>query len=353
MKKNIILLFLVSLVTFCVNGCLTTTKTIEEPTLENKNAKNQGTEVISGDIEVIEAVESQDTTGRVSAAKEAAAKLLSDAKKRAMAITRDAENIYEIKKQEAEQNAQAIIANAKKSAQKEKEKILASAKKETKQAAPVPQKPKEQKLKVDNKAIKTQTEQIARKIISNAKKSASDITKAAYKNMLKSKNKGQKIIIQAEEYAKNKKKEADIYLSKKMTEADKAVAEFSKKMDKEIKSSGVPKSENEIKAQRMVDEILGAIPKNDYATFSKAFTKDLKQRFTKDKFLHTNKTLEEKLGKITKIKYLGFIKKGPLTVYMWKANFAKTSKNNEMMVRLTLGELDKKFQVFAFDIAVL
>ena len=364
MKQISIMFWVCGLVAIFANGCMTTKQDIKEPTLENKNS----TEVISADVEVIRAIEKEDTTGRVAAAREAAAKLIDDAKKRAKELTRNAETIYDTKKQEAEANAAKIIADARTQAEKAKNAIILSAEKEAgtvaeKAKKPVaqapeisPEKMKEQTNAEIEKILaikKAQTENIAKKIIDNAKKSAADISKAAYKNMLEAKEKEKNIIEKANVYAKDKKKEADDYLGRKMAEADKAVAEFSRKMDKEIKNSGIPKTEDEIKAQRMVDEILKAIPENDYQTFSKDFTVDLKQRFTKEKFLNTNKTLDEKLGGITKITYLGYIVKGPLTVYMWKANFAKATKDNDMVVRLTLGELDKKMQVFAFDIAVL
>lgn len=365
MKKMKTCLILAGFAVIFCNGCLTMKKEVKEPTIEKKTAQKQNTEVVAEDIEVIE---QQDTSGRVSAAKEAAAKIIADARKRAKDLTRDSENIYAVKKQEAEANAEKIIADAKKHAEKEKKAILEAAKKENKenarkQAQSLGKKAKadaatikeQAKAEVDRtlKAKKAETEKIANKIVYNAKKSAVDITKASYKHMLKARKDGDSLLAKANNYAKAKKKEADAYLNKKMAEADKAVTNFTQKMEKEIKGSGVPKSENEIKAQRMVDVILKAIPKNDYNTFSKDFTVDLKKRFTKDKFLKTNKTLESKLGDITKMTYLGFIRKGPLHVYMWKANFAKASKDNDMIVRLTLGELDKKLQVFAFDIAIL
>ena len=327
------------------NGCLSFTfeKEVKEPTI---NKEPEKAELV---VENIEVIEQQDTTGRVSAAKEAAAKLITDAKQRAKDLTRDAENIYDIKKHEAEANAEKIIAEAKKQAEKERKAILA--KKAPKKAVAV-KKVKAVPVKKTKKAC-VKGEKVARKVIFNAKKSAADITKASYKHMEKAKKDADNLISKANNYAKATRKKADEYLTKKMAEADKAVADFTKKMEKDMKGSATPKSEEEIKAQRIVKRLLDSIPKNDYETFSKDFTVDLKKRFTKEKFLQTNKTLDEKLGKVSKLTYLGFIKKGPLTVYMWKANFAKTKKENEMMVRLTLGELDKRLQIFAFDIAIL
>lgn len=384
MKRMSLLVVFASFAILVSNGCLTTKREVKEPTIAPpaKSVSQQGdVEVIGENIEVIAR---EDTTGRVSAAQEAAAKLISDAKQRSKDLTRDAENIFDIKKHEAEAMAEKIIAEAKKKAAIEKAQILKQAKQEkeqiikqaladnkkkvTKKTAkscpiPVPAKVavdknalKKMAKEEANKIIQTQkakNDKIFKKIIANAKKSAADITKNTLMDMIKAKKDSNKALAEAEKHAEGVRKKADEYLTKKMAEADKAVTDFTVRMGKNAGGASKHRAEDEIKAQNILTPVLNAIPKNDYATFSKNFTADLKNRFTKQKFLQTNKTLVEKLGSITNITYLGFIRKGPLTVYMWKANFEKTSKANDMMVRLTLGELDKRQQIFAFDIAVL
>jgi vacuolar-type H+-ATPase subunit H len=345
---------------FCNNGCVTTEKEVKEPTITPASEK---TEVIIEDIEVIKR---NDTTGTLNAAQEAARNLIADAKRQSVELTRDAKNIYELKKIEAENNAAKIIADARVQATKEKAALLKSYTNEQKKVTDKKvkeivyksqanlvksEKVLQQKMEKILKGKKVQTDKIADKVIQSAKKSASDITKASFQKVKKIKKEAEKILADANKYAKDKKDEADKYLTKKMVEADKAVEHFIEKMKKE--SIKKQKTKEEKTAEKIVKSILGAIPEDDYSTFTANFTTDLKARFTKKKFMATNKVLKEKLGPCTKTEYLGFLKKGPLTMYLWKANFAKAPKDNEMVIRLTLGDLDKKLQIFAFDISMM
>jgi len=342
----------------CNNGCLTTEKTIKEPTIKSSP---ETTEVVIEDIEVIER---NDTTGRVSAAKEAARKLIVDAKRQSIELTRDAKNIYELKKIEAEKNAERIIADARKQAVKEKSALLKAYAQEHKKVIDTKTKGSVDKSKTDFsnmkktvsmevtkilKKRKRQTDKIAEKIIQNARKSASDITTSFYKTSAKIKRDADKILSDAKKYANAKKAEANQYLTKKMAEADKAVDKFTADMEKETPKK--PKTKEEKTATAILDRMLKSIPKDDYATFSTDCTVDFKKRFNEKTFLATNKVLNEKLGPCKKTEYLGFLRKGPLTLYLWKASFEKTHKENELIIRLMLGDLDKKLQVFAFDIS--
>ena len=342
------------------NGCLTTETEVKEPTIKTEPQK---IEVVQEDIEVIER---NDTTGRVSAAREAARKLLADAKQQSIDLTRDAKNIYELKKVEAEKMAAQMIADARAQAAKEKEALIKSYLEEqkkitAKKADEIIEKSKDTAAKMKDevqlqvekilKEKKLQTDKIADKIIQNAQKTAADITKAGLQQTAKAKQDADKVMADANKYFQDKKAEADKYLTQKMAEADKAVTDFVEKMKKEAMKK--PETNEEKEAEKMVNSIMGSIPKDDYDTFTANFTTDLKGRFPKDKFMSTNKVLRDKLGDCSKLEYLGFLKKGPLTMYLWKANFKKTSENNEMVIRLTLGELDKKLQVFAFDISMM
>lgn len=344
----------------CNNGCITTEKEVKEPTIKPEVQK---TEVIQEDIEVIER---NDTTGRVSAAREAARNLINEAKRQSVELTRDAKNIYEMKKTEAEKNAAKIIADARVQAAKEKTALIKSYLEEQKKATAqktqeILDKSKEQAAKFKEtvqlevaknlQKQKEKTEKIADKIILGAKKTAADITKSSLQQTEKVKKEADTLYAEAKKYTADKKAEADKYLTTKMGEADKAVTEFTEKMRKEAMKK--PESKEELAAATMVKSIMDSIPKDDYDTFTANFTTDLKGRFPKDKFISTNKVLKEKLGDYSKLEYLGFLKKGPLTMYLWKATFKKTPENNEMVIRLTLGELDKKQQVFAFDISMM
>ena len=364
MKKiKLITLVLAGVAMLGNSGCETTKQEIKEPTIKKEvKAQPKNTEIIAEDIEVIER---NDTTGRVSAAKEAARNLIADAKKQAIDLTRDAKHVYEIKKQEAEENAAQIIADARSKAKKEKAALIKQYLLDQKKATSQKVKAIVAKSKADASAMKdkvhleiarilkektAQNKKITDKVIKSAKKSASNITKSSLIKLEKIKKETNTFYIAAKKYTKNKQVEADKYLTKKMKEADKAVETFTQKMMKEPKK---PQSKEEKKADAILNKMLKSIPKDDYATFSADCTVDFKKRFNKKTFLATNKVLNEKLGPCTKTEYLGFLKKGPLTMYLWKANFEKTHKNNELVIRLTLGDLDKKPQVFAFDISMM
>lgn len=399
-KKNLTMACAVfALIT--ANGCLTTNEqNVAEPSL---NSKTNNPELIVDDIEVIEM---EDTTGRVTAAREASRKLISDAKLKAKELTRQAENIYDLKKNEAEQSAAKIIKDAnlkadkitkdaklkadkvtkdakkaslsqnrtiakknkkqildasKKIATKDKNKALAEmkatfAKKEAKIAKDLAN--KEAKLSKNISKKEADIAKIAKKVINNAKKTAALLTKASAKKAKEIEKAGAAILSKAKKYAVISKKEADDYLTKKMKEADKAVSDFSKKLEEKTAKAAkenkvIPKSASEKTATVILDKLLKAIPTNNYKDFSANFTPDLKTRFSKEKFIETNKVLNDKLGECTNKTYLGYILKGPLTIYIWKGNFKKLPKNNELVIRMTLGDLDKKLQVFAFDISMM
>ena len=400
-KKNLTMACAVfALIT--ANGCLTTTteQKVAEPSL---NSKTNNPELIVDDIEVIEM---EDTTGRVTAAREASRKLILDAKQKAKDLTRQAENVYSLKNDKAEQNAAKIVRAAKlkadkitkdaqakadkamkdakktslsknraiakknkkqildaskKIAAKDKDKALAEmkatlAKKEAKIAKDLAN--KEAKLAKDLSKKESNIAKVAKKVINNAKKTAAILTKASAKKAKELEKAGAVLLSKAKAYAATSKKEADNYLTKKMKEADKAVSDFSKKLEEKNAKAAkenkiIPKSATEKTATVILNKLLKAIPTNNYKEFSADFTPDLKTRFSKEKFIETNKVLNEKLGECTNKTYLGYILKGPLTIYIWKGNFKKLPKTNELVIRMTLGELDKKLQVFAFDISMM
>jgi hypothetical protein len=171
--------------------------------------------------------------------------------------------------------------------------------------------------------------------------------------LLLSKSHADKLRKEADLYAAKKKSDADIYLTKKMSEADKAAAEFQKQMKK--KDAGVvitAEGETPAMADKMLSGVLAGMANGDYVLFTTNFTKELKRNLTEKNFKMMNAQLKEKIGVYKSREYLGSIKKGPLTVYLWKAKYAK-AENNDLILRLALGKLDGKLSVFAFDVSNL
>ena len=355
-------------------GCLTletqTTEPIKEPVKEPTLADNSKKELTQEDIDIIE---TQDTTGVVSAAREAADKLISDAKQEAEAIRQSAEKIMDAKTYEAEKKAEEIIAEAKKKATSEKSaivkqylmdqkevakktavKILTDAhKKAAEIIAAAKKQAAETKAQADKyaatvgKKAKKEYNKITAQMIANAKKSVADMTKQGGIDADKIRAESKKLFAEAQEYVSKQKKAADDYLSKKIKEADAEIVKAKAKMGKDMSSE---KDAKPMLADSILTKILKGMKNDDYKEFTAQFTSDLKKNFTEKKFKALNAELKKTLGEYKKRSYLGSLEKGPMRMYLWKATF-ENAKKNDLVIRLTLGELDGKEQVFGFDIS--
>ena len=350
-------------------GCLTMEQQqVKEPTLADESNK----QLTPQDIDIIE---QNDTTGRVSAAREAAAKLISDAKQEAKAIRQAAEKVMDVKSYEAEKKAEEIIAAAKtkaasqkgelvkqylieqkKVAEKKAAEIMAAAEKKAseiiaeakKQSAEIIKKADKYASTVGGKA-KKEYDKIAAQMVKNAKRSVADMTKQGGIDAEKIRAESKKLLNEAKTYTAKQKKAAEEYLAKKMKEADAEIAKIRAKMAKNEDSE---KDAKPVLADSILTEILKGMKEDNYSEFTNKFTTDLKTNFTEKKFKALNAQLKSKIGEYKNRIYLGSLQKGPLRVYLWKAVFTN-AKQNDLVIRLTLGNLDDKEQVFAFDISNL
>lgn len=103
-------------------------------------------------------------------------------------------------------------------------------------------------------------------------------------------------------------------------------------------------------ANKILDRTMKGIKENSYGDFSYRFNADLKKRITKKAFEKMCSNLSASIGEYESREYLGTLQKGPLNIYLWKGKFSK-AKNNDLVIRLTLGKLDEAVQVFAFEIS--
>ena len=340
------------------SGCLTTkTEKVKEPTIESSQKKEFSTEEI-------EVIESNDTTGRVSAAKEAAAKLISDAKKEAAEILQKSEKVMALKTYEAEKKAEEIMSAMKTKAKSQKGELVKEYLKEQsaiagkkaaevianakKKAATIIAEAKKYASTVGVKA-KTEYDKIATQMIKNAKKSVIDLTKKGGIDASKIRQKSKDLFKDAKAFTDKQKKTAEDYLQKKMKEADIAMAEITEKMKKR---QDADKGAKPAIAETILTQIMDGMQNDDYKKFSSSFTTEFKADFTEKKFKALNAQLKGKIGDYKKRTYLGSLQKGPLMVYLWKAEFTN-AKNNDLVIRLVLGHLDDKDQVFRFDISNL
>jgi vacuolar-type H+-ATPase subunit H len=363
MKKIKIMALMLSGSTFLFTpGCLTTeTEKVEEPTIAAPAQNGDQPEVITEDIEVIA---QEDTTGRVSAAEEAADKLIADAKREAASIKQAADKIMATKTYEAEKKAEEIIASMtskvkdqkaktvklylqekKAEAEKKADEIIAAAKKKAAAIKAEAQKSAES----FKEKTKHEYDKITKQILENSRKAAADLTAKGSKEALKIRDASKKLFKEAKAYTDKQKKAAEEYLQKKMKEADLAMAKISEKIKK---NKDLEKGAKPALADKMLVNIMRGMRDDNYKDFTENFTRDLKTNFTEKKFKALNAQLKGKIGDYKKRYYLGSLQKGPLRVYLWKGIFSN-AKNNDLVIRLTIGELDGKDQVYAFDISNL
>ena len=315
-----------------LTGCLTTEtteKTPKEPTLAAKTIPEKK-ELTNKDIQLIE---QEDVTGTVSAAREAANKLLADAKQ-----------VYALKEKEANANATKIIEKAKMDAAKA---AAESAKEESATLrAKTLAKAKRKADAIIAKAEKNAAT-IRSKIIESARRAAADITKKAGKDATD-------IVAKAAKLRNDTRKKADAYLKLKMAEADKQIAKAVKESAKAGGTAHDGKKKGyvatAIVANKILDNILEGVEKENYDLYTKDFTESHKKNIPKEAFNKQALALTKKIGVCEKRTYLGRLMKGPVTIYVWKGSFSK-AKNNELIIQVALEELDGKIKVFAFNVA--
>jgi len=403
--NRLFVLFAALAALFAISGCSTS------------NSSSVGESELAGTTPVapmpadIDVIERNDTTGTVTAAREAANNLITNAKAAAAKIIADAkklaapeqaairaefsakvakeskERVKELldaalkaadaKLAAAERKSAKIISEAKKKADAQLAKIISDALESTKKSREAVVKAKGQadkiiadaknaskkgaaiiaKAKIKAAAIiaksKKTLEKIEKTLLTHASKSVGDILRKSLKDAAKMKSDAKKILDLAKIYSEKRKSDADIYLKNKMDEADKSAAEFQRQVEKR---EGVAIAADKDAKPAMADNILSGVMKGmksgDYAAFSKNFTKDLKKNITEKNFRIMSERLKGQIGECVSRQYLGSVRKGDWIVYLWKAKYEK-SKNNDLVLRLALGKYNGKLQVVVFEISNL
>jgi hypothetical protein len=113
------------------------------------------------------------------------------------------------------------------------------------------------------------------------------------------------------------------------------------------------KSTAELRAEKTLDSMLDAIQKLNYSEFSKNFSKELKERLTGDKFGEVFGKMNKKFGKVERKIYLGSLKKGNITIFMWKGTFTKQPKDNEIFIRLIMENSSGSQEIYGFDVGLM
>ncbi|NOZ21103.1 MAG: hypothetical protein GXP25_08435 [Planctomycetes bacterium] len=96
-------------------------------------------------------------------------------------------------------------------------------------------------------------------------------------------------------------------------------------------------------ADPMLDNILEAMKAQDYVKYCQDFDAKLKAAISQIKFLTSNAQIRARLGDCQSRTYLGFLKKSPAVIVLWKGKFSKS--DNDMLIKLILTRQGDKWLV--------
>ena len=109
----------------------------------------------------------------------------------------------------------------------------------------------------------------------------------------------------------------------------------------------------ERQAEKIIANMMDAIHKLDYKQFSKDFAPDLKKKIDEKKFKKVFGAMNANFGPLSEKLYLGNLKKGPLVIYLWRANFKKLPADNQMLLRLIMDDSKKEPKIYGFDVGLM
>ena len=96
-------------------------------------------------------------------------------------------------------------------------------------------------------------------------------------------------------------------------------------------------------AEPILDNILEAFRTGDYEQYCRDFDNTLKESVSEKKFRQVREWLQNTLGKYQYKKYLGFSKKGRMSVVLWKAKFDKSE--DDVLIKLVVSKRGDKYLV--------
>ena len=96
-------------------------------------------------------------------------------------------------------------------------------------------------------------------------------------------------------------------------------------------------------AQPILDDVLSGFAENDYTIFSRDFDQSMKQGLSEEKFIKTDRQLENSIGNCVNRKYLGFLSQTNATETLWKARFDKSDA--DVLIRLIISKKQNRYLV--------
>jgi len=107
--------------------------------------------------------------------------------------------------------------------------------------------------------------------------------------------------------------------------------------------------EKQAKAEAILDDLLAGLGGKDRARYLAHLTKEQQERATPANFAKMAADIEADLGTYRSRQFLGHLDQQVLDIYIWKVRFDKVDE--DALIRLVLGEVDGRLQVFGFHIS--
>ncbi len=96
-------------------------------------------------------------------------------------------------------------------------------------------------------------------------------------------------------------------------------------------------------ANPILDSILEGFRTNNYKKYSRDFDDTLKEAISEKKFLVVAQQIKSRIGNYQSREYLGFLKKGRMTLVLWKASFDKSE--DDVLIKLVISKRKGKYLV--------
>lgn len=113
--------------------------------------------------------------------------------------------------------------------------------------------------------------------------------------------------------------------------------------------STLDNQEKQARAEAILETILTGLAEQDRALYLTHFTAEWQAKFTAANFAKMAEAIDADLGPYQSRQFLGRLDKQVLDIFIWKARFGKADE--DALVRLVLGEVDGRLQVFSFSIS--
>ena len=111
-------------------------------------------------------------------------------------------------------------------------------------------------------------------------------------------------------------------------------------------AAAVPIETSRQAADRIIDQILTGMRKEDFKTFCLDFTPIAMAEFKEEGFKHVCLTFKDKWGTFQSRTYLGELEVGEHKDILWKGKFDKNK--NDILISLRIGDVDGHWRVFGF-----